>query len=71
MTRIQRVLILVFILLSLLPVYYVNKWLQKVIQPRRSFGHFMLYLVACLVLVFAYTFLVVAIISWVFPPERG
>ena len=71
MTRVERVLILVVILLSLIPAYYVNRWLLKVIQPRRSFGHFLLYLLACLVFVFAYTFVVVAIISRVFPPAKG
>ena len=71
MTRIERILILVFILLSLVPAYYINVWLQRVIQPRRSFGHFMLYLVVSLALVFAYTYLVVTIISWVFPRAKG
>lgn len=71
MTRMQRVLVMVFILLSLVPAYYLNAWLQKVIRPRQSFGRFMLYLVVSLALVFAYTFLVVTIISWVFPRVKG
>lgn len=69
--KLQRLLILVIILLSLIPAWYINGWLQKVIQPRRSFGHFLLYLLASLVLVFVYTFLVVTIISWVFPRAKG
>jgi hypothetical protein len=69
--KLQRILILVIILLSLIPAYYVHAWLQRVTQPRRSFGHFLLYLLACLAFVFAYTFVVVAIISRVFPPAKG
>lgn len=62
---------MVIILLSLIPAWYINAWLQKVIKPRQSFGQFLLYMVASLVLVFAYTFLVVTIISWVFPRVKG
>jgi hypothetical protein len=69
--KLQRLVILVVILGSLIPAYYINTWLQKVIKPRRSFGHFMLYLLASLALVFVYTFLVVTIISWVFPRAKG
>lgn len=62
---------MVIIVLSLIPAWYINGWLQRVIRPRRSFGHFMLYLVVSLAMVFVYTFLVVTIISWVFPRAKG
>jgi len=65
--RLQRLLILLIILASLIPAFYVNHWLQKLIQPRRSFGQLLLYMLACLALVFLYTFLLVWIIGQVFP----
>ena len=71
MSRIERLFILAFILLSLIPAYYINRWLQKVLQPRRSLAHFLLYLLAALALVFLYTFLLVTIISFMFPPAKG
>ena len=64
--KLQRLLILFIILLSLIPAYYGHAWLQKVTQPRRSFGHFLLYVLLTMGFVFAYTFVVVAIISKVF-----
>jgi len=69
--KLQRLLILVIILLSLLPAFYVNQWLQKLIQPRRSFGQLLLYILACFALVFVYTFLLVWIITQVFPQTKG
>ncbi|HYH14125.1 MAG TPA: hypothetical protein VD794_02830 [Flavisolibacter sp.] len=69
--RLQRLLILAFILLSIIPAYYINGWLQKVIQPRRSFGQLLLYILACFAFVFTYTFLLVWIIRQVFPQAKG
>ena len=67
----KGLLIIFFLLLSLLPAYYINLWLQKWIKPRRSFGLFLLYMLTCLVLVFVYTFLVTVAIFKMFPvPNR-
>jgi hypothetical protein len=65
--KLHRLLILGVILLSLIPAYYVNQWLQKLIQPRRSLGQLLLYIVSCFAFVFGYTFLLVWIITQVFP----
>jgi hypothetical protein len=69
--RWQRLLILAIILLSLIPAYYVNQWLQRTIQPRRSFIHLLLYILTCFAFVFGYTFLLVWIITQVFPQAKG
>jgi fatty-acid desaturase len=69
--RWQRLLILVIILLSLIPAFYANQWLQRYIQPRRSFGQLLLYILACFALVFGYTFLLVWIIAQVFLQTKG
>jgi len=63
----QRLLIILIILLSLLPVAYLNQQLQKLIQPRRSFLQLILYFLAGFAIVFIYTFLLVWIITKVFP----
>jgi hypothetical protein len=65
--KLQRILILIIVLLSLIPVYYINLWMQKVIQPRRSFGRFLLYMLAGMGLVFGYTFLITSLIFKLFP----
>jgi len=69
--KLQRLLIVLLILLSLIPIAYMNQWLQRIIQPRRSFIQLMLYVLASLILVFVYTFLLVWIITYLFPKAKG
>jgi hypothetical protein len=69
--KLQRLLIVLLILLSLIPIAYMNQWLQRIIQPRRSFIQLMLYVLASLILVFVYTFLLVWIITHLFPKAKG
>jgi hypothetical protein len=59
--------ILFILLLSLVPAYSFNKFLQKIIKPRESFGRIFLYLFSGLLFVFIYTFLLVFIIGKLFP----
>ncbi len=56
-------------LISVIPAYYLNRYLQKIIQPRQSFARLMVYLLSGLALVFIYTFLIVKVILWLFPPS--
>jgi hypothetical protein len=69
--KLQRLLVVLLILLSLIPIAYMNQWLQRVIQPRRSFIQLMFYVLASLILVFVYTFLLVWIITYLFPKAKG
>jgi hypothetical protein len=69
--KLQRLLVVLLILLSLIPIAYMNQWLQRVIQPRRSFIQLMLYILASLILVFVYSFLLVWIITYLFPKAKG
>jgi hypothetical protein len=69
--KLQRLLVVLLILLSLIPIAYMNQWLQRVIQPRRSFIQLMLYVLASLILVFVYSFLLVWIITYLFPKAKG
>ena len=63
----KALLILVIIIASLLPVYMVYKYLGRVMKPRESGRNFLLWLLAVLTIIFAYTFLVVLVIRLLFP----
>lgn len=65
--RTRLLLILLVIIISLIPAWLFNRYMQKLIQPRRSFGQLFLYFAVILVFVAAYTFLVVWIIMQLFP----
>jgi uncharacterized membrane protein YidH (DUF202 family) len=65
--KLKTLAILFIILVSLIPVYLFNRYLQKKVQPRKSLGRLFLYLFLGFVLVFVYTFLVVLIIKKLFP----
>lgn len=66
MEKLKAVAILFIILILLIPVYLVNKYLQKKLRPRESGGGLMLYVLAVLVLIFGYTLLVVRLIGMLF-----
>jgi phosphatidylglycerophosphate synthase len=65
--KVKAVVIMVAIILSLLPVYLANKYLQKIINPGDSLKKFLLYLAVVFALIFLYTFLLVFIIRLIFP----
>jgi hypothetical protein len=68
--KLQRILILLITLLSLIPVHYINLWLQKAVQPRKSFRRFLLYMLFGMLVVFGYTFLVIFVITRLFPAAK-
>jgi len=63
----KSLVILLIILVSLIPAYLLNKYLQKTIKPGESFGRFLLYMFSGFILVFIYTFLIVYSIRRLFP----
>jgi len=63
----QKFLIFFLILASIVPIFYINKWLQRMIIPRKSFVRLLLYLLVMLELLFIYTFLFVTLVSKLFP----
>jgi len=65
--KLKAVAILLIIIFSLIPVYMLYKYLQKVMRPKRSPGLFLLWLVTNFIVIFGYTFLVVFIIRLLFP----
>jgi len=67
----EAILILVFILLSLVPVFYINRWLQNLVLPRKSMARLVLYFLVVLELIFLYTYLLVWVIANLFPVSKG
>jgi len=65
--KLKAILILALILVSLLPMYALYNYLQKKMKPRESAGGFLSWLLVNFILIFAYTFLLVFAIKWVFP----
>ena len=63
----KAIVILLIILASLLPVYAINKYLQKILRPRESLPRLFSYLLGGMLLVFVYTLLLVLLIKWIFP----
>jgi hypothetical protein len=65
--KLKALAILFIILVSLIPVYLFNKYLQKKIRPRESLGRLFLYMLSGILIIFTYTFVVVFIIGKLFP----
>jgi hypothetical protein len=65
--KFRSLLILLILALALIPVYYLNRWLQRVVRPRDSAGRFFLFLIANFLLVIVYTVLIVGVVLRVIP----
>lgn len=59
MTKLNSILILLLLALALVPMYYGQKILQKKLEPRRSLLRLLMYMLTVLLIVFAYSFLLV------------
>ncbi len=66
--RLKALLILLLIVASLLPFYSLYKYLQRTMRPRESGRRFFSWLLLTLLLVFAYSFLIVFLIRLLIPP---
>ncbi len=65
--KLKALLILAIIIISLLPLYLLYQYLQRVMRPRDSLRRFLLWLLTMFGLIFGYTFLVVLLIKVLFP----
>jgi hypothetical protein len=63
----RSLIILLVLVASMVPVYYLNRWLNRVVRPRESAGRFFLFLFANFVLVIVYVVFVVGLIVEIFP----
>jgi len=61
MEKLRSLLILLGIVLAMVPVYYLNRWLQQVMRPRDSAGRFFLFILANFLLIVVYAILVVGL----------
>ena len=64
--RLRALLILLVLILAMVPAYYLNRWLQRVMRPRENAGRFFLFLFANFVLIVVYTVLVVGVVVRLF-----
>jgi len=64
--RLRSLLILLVIGLALVPAFYLNRWLQRIIRPREAAARFFLYILAIFLLIVVYTILVVGMIVRLF-----
>ncbi|HET6995897.1 MAG TPA: hypothetical protein VFI06_12985 [Chitinophagaceae bacterium] len=64
--KFKSIVVLIIILVSIIPIYWLNVYLQRKIKPRQSFGRLFSYLLLSLLLIFAYTFLIVTVIGKLF-----
>jgi hypothetical protein len=58
---------LLIIALALIPVYYFNRWLQRVLRPKDSAGRFFLFLFVNFLMIVVYTVLMVGVVVRVIP----
>jgi polyferredoxin len=65
----RQIVVLIIILGFLLLAYFLNIYVQKLINPRQSFGRLMLYFLGTVVMIAVLTFLMVFIIGQLFPRE--
>jgi len=62
--KLRSLLIYLIILLSLIPIWYINRALQKVLRPRDSAARLFLYFLANFLLVIIYTILIVGLVVY-------
>jgi hypothetical protein len=65
--KFRSLLILLIIALALIPVYYFNRWLQRILRPKDSAGRFFLFLFVNFLMIVVCTVLMVGVVLRVFP----
>ena len=65
--KLRALLILLVLVVAMVPMYFLNRWLQVVMKPRESVGRLFLFILANFVLIVVYTVLVVGLIIRIFP----
>ena len=62
-------IVLLLIIIFMFLAYLLNKWLQKIIEPRKSLGRLFFYFLIVLVVIFFITIAMVLIIGRLYPSE--
>ncbi len=53
----KKILILFLTVAAMLAAYFIYEYLKKIINPRKSFGHFILFMLVNLIVIFGLVFL--------------
>jgi len=67
--KFKLIAIILLILIALIPVYKVDKYLKRIVKPRRSGLRLLIYMFLGFVMIFIYTFLLVFVIKRIFRGE--
>lgn len=65
----RQIIVITIIIVFLLLAYFLNGYVQKLLNPRKSFGRLMLYFLATIVMIAGLSYLMVYIIGRLFPQE--
>jgi glycerol uptake facilitator-like aquaporin len=65
----RQITVIIIIIVFLLLAYFLNGYIQKLLNPRKSFGRLMLYFLATIVMIAGLSYLMVFIIAQLFPQE--
>ncbi|HEU4859338.1 MAG TPA: hypothetical protein VFT15_05850 [Chitinophagaceae bacterium] len=65
----KSIIVLSIIVVFILIAFLLNKWLQKIVKPRKGFGRLLFYFFSVMVLVFILSFFMVFIIIKLYPAE--
>jgi len=64
--KLRSILILLFLVAATVPLYYINRWLQRVMRPREAAGRLFLFIFANFLLIVVYSVLVVGLVVRLF-----
>jgi hypothetical protein len=65
--KLRSLLILLVLVSAVVPVYFLNRWMQRVMKPGENVGRLFLFLFANFLLIVAYTMLMVGLVVRIFP----
>lgn len=65
--KVRSLLILLVLVSAVVPVYFLNRWMQRVLRPRESAARLFLFIFGVFVLIMFYTIFIVALIARIFP----
>jgi len=65
--KFRSLVIWVILILSLVPIYFIHRMLQRKIRPKKSLLRLFIYLMTAFGLIFFYTFFLVWLVTHLFP----
>jgi hypothetical protein len=67
MDKTRTLIILLLLIGAIVPVYFLSKWTQRMLKPRQSLGRLLAWMGLMAVAVFLLTFLLVRMVTLLFP----